>query len=224
MPVAAAWNVSETKVLAETPQAIDLLRHCAFFGPEPIPIKLFDQGLHALGPPLREILSDQLLRVRAIGALRRYGLVRIDNRENTLQVHRILQRLIRDRLNAEERGLIRRDVHLLLAAYDPARPDDHSEWPRYAELLAHAGPSRAVQRAHLMKRHLGTVLWALGDHHTAYDLNRRTLRRMREVFGAEHEETLCLTTPTQPTCASAAISPSAKLNHPAPVNDVRSSW
>lgn len=239
VPVAAAWSLAVARVRDETPYAMDLLRRCAFFGPEPIPMELLNRGQYVLGPPLRDTLRDPVLMSRAIRALGRYALARIDNLHRTLQVHRIIQRVIRVDLTAEESSEMRHEVHLLLAAADPGDPDDFDNWSTYADLLAHAGPSAVVEshepdvrrfvrniarylyvagdystarsfaegalerwavadlgEDHLdvlvMRRHLGTVLWALGDYQAAYELNRRTLDRMREVLGEDNEETLIL--------------------------------
>lgn len=196
VPVAAAWSVSEARVLAETPHAIDLLRRCAFFGPEPIPLALFDDVSRDFSPPLQDILSDPLVKARAIGALRRYGLARIDNRENTLQVHRILQRLIRDGIDPEQWELMRRDVHLLLAAYDPGRPDDAREWPRYAGLLAHAEPSLAVESSQppvrRLVRNLVRYLYAAGDYPSARSYAEATLQRWDPDSGEGDRDVLMM--------------------------------
>ncbi|MGH8351122.1 MAG: FxSxx-COOH system tetratricopeptide repeat protein, partial [Pseudomonas sp.] len=180
VPIAAAWSVSESRVSAETPQALELLRRCAFLGPEPIPLELFDDRSHDLSLGLQEVLRDPLVKARAIGALRRYGLARIDNLEHTIQMHRILQRLIRDGIDPEQWDRMRRDVHLLLAAYDRDHPDDPPEWPRYAGLLAHAEPSRAVRSAEpkvrRLVRNLVRYLYRAGDYPGARSYAEATLQ------------------------------------------------
>ncbi len=59
-------------------------------------------------------------------------------------MHRIIQTLIREDLDDEEKEVARHDVHLLLAAADPDRPDDIDAWPTYDDLLAHVGPSSII--------------------------------------------------------------------------------
>ena len=40
----AAWRLSVSTLEQQMPQAVDLLRCCAFFGPEPIPRDVFRRG------------------------------------------------------------------------------------------------------------------------------------------------------------------------------------
>lgn len=144
LPVAAAWSLSVTRLREQTPYAMELLQRCAFFGPAPIPLDLLDRGRYVLGPPLQETLRDPILMSRAIRALGRYSLARIDNYRRTLEVHRIIQRLIRNELEDEDRSGMRHEVHLLLAASDPGEPGNFENWPKYAELLGHVGPAGIV--------------------------------------------------------------------------------
>ena len=145
VPVAAAWRLSVANLREQAPLALGLLQRCAFFGPAPIPAELFARGHHVLGSPLREALADPLMLSRAIRALGRYSLARVDNGRRTLQVHRIVQTLIREELDAEAQVDIRHEVHLLLATGDPGDPDALDNATKYADLLAHIGPSEVVK-------------------------------------------------------------------------------
>ena len=104
LPVAAAWNLSVVRLREQTPYALELLQCCAFFGPAPIPLHVLERGRYVLTPPLRDTLSDPILIGRSIRALGRYSLVRIDNYRRTIEVHRIVQRLIRDEFDSEARA------------------------------------------------------------------------------------------------------------------------
>ena len=110
------------------PQAVDLLRCCAFFGPEPIPRDVFRLGTQAGGTKIGDLLADPILLARAIRELGRFALVRIDGR--TIQVHRLIQALLRDELDADEQDRYRHEVHLILATGAPKDPDDNRLWPR----------------------------------------------------------------------------------------------
>jgi tetratricopeptide (TPR) repeat protein len=145
VPVAAAWSVSVARLRTQTPDAMELLQFCAFFGPAPIPLEFLELGRFRVDPPLQNTLKDPILLGRAIRALGRYALARIDNHRRTLEVHRIIQRLIRDELDGDTRNRLRHGVHMVLAAADPGDPDDVDNWPKYAELLGHVGPSEVVK-------------------------------------------------------------------------------
>ncbi len=60
LPVAAAWSVSMAKVGEAMPMALEVLRRCAFFGPEPFSRDLLTYGKFVLDPPLRELLASPI--------------------------------------------------------------------------------------------------------------------------------------------------------------------
>ena len=131
----AAWRLSVSTLDRQMPQAVELLRCCAFFGPEPIPRDIFRLGIHTGETKVGDLLADPILLARAIRELARFALVRIDGR--TIQVHRLIQALLRDELTPNEQSRYRHEVHIILAAGAPKDPDDNRVWPRFAELVAH---------------------------------------------------------------------------------------
>ena len=135
MSVTAAWAISVAKVRQQLPQAQELLRCCAFFGPDPIPRDVFRRGTQVTGTQVSDLMADPILLARAIRQLGRYALVTIGGR--TLSVHRLVQALLRDELSEQERARHRHDVHKILAAAITADPADDRQWPRYRELLPH---------------------------------------------------------------------------------------
>lgn len=140
----AAWGLSVAGLGERLPEAVALLRCCAFFGPEPIPRDVFSRPQSGLGKELRDLLGDPIRLTRAIGELGRYALARIDSGARTIQVHRLIQALLRDELPQDEQQRIRTEVHLLLAGYAPAEPDAPGNWRRYDALLGHIGPSEVA--------------------------------------------------------------------------------
>jgi tetratricopeptide (TPR) repeat protein len=139
LSMTAAWKLSVTTLNRLLPQAMELLRCCAFLGPEPIPRDLFRRGTQATETRVSDLLSKPILLARAIRELGRFALVRIDGR--TIQVHRLIQALLRDELDLDEQASYRHEVHLILAAGAPKNPDDNQLWPRYRELVAHMASS-----------------------------------------------------------------------------------
>ncbi|WP_246238472.1 FxSxx-COOH system tetratricopeptide repeat protein, partial [Acrocarpospora corrugata] len=114
LTMTAAWRVSVAFLEDRLPQAISILRCCAFFGPEPIPNDVFRRGNKANVPRLAEILSDPILLNKTWQELSRFALVRSDTVTRTVQVHRLIQALLRDDLNPSEKTGIRDEVHLLM--------------------------------------------------------------------------------------------------------------
>ena len=171
-PVAAAWHLAVARLQSEMPFALELLRRCAFFGPGPIPRDVLQRGGHVLGPPLRQGLNDPIIISRAMRELGRYALARIDSGRRTVEVHRLVQKLLRDELAEADAAAIRHEVHLLLAAANPAEPDEPDSWPGYRELLGHLGPSRVAQCPEPAVRRLmddvTEYLYIIGDYTTCF--------------------------------------------------------
>ncbi|MGD0559751.1 MAG: FxSxx-COOH system tetratricopeptide repeat protein [Streptosporangiaceae bacterium] len=136
LSMTAAWRLSVEKL--RLPQAQELLRCCAFFGPDPIPRDLFRRGAHApVSSALSDLLVNPILLAQAIRELARLALIKIDGRG--VVVHRLIQALIRDELDPVEQGGYRNDVHAILVASSPPDPSDLRQWPAYAELVGHVG-------------------------------------------------------------------------------------
>jgi len=145
VPMTAVWRISVAQLTDAQPGALDLLRSCAFFGPDPIPRDVFRRGIRPTGSRLSQVLGDPILLARAIRDLGRFALATIDPTNRTVQVHRLIQALLRDELNADEKEKFRHEVHLLLAGATPADPNDETQWRRFNELVPHLGPARVTE-------------------------------------------------------------------------------
>ncbi len=119
-----------------------LLRCCAFFGPEPIPRDIFPRGAQALTSPLGDLLADPIRLARAVRELGRFALLRLDGRN--IVIHRLIQALLRDDLTAEDQVRYREQAHLIMTMGAPKHPDDNRQWPRFAELVAHASSTTST--------------------------------------------------------------------------------
>ncbi|MFF0869856.1 FxSxx-COOH system tetratricopeptide repeat protein [Nonomuraea sp. NPDC003560] len=168
----AAWQLSVQAIEERMPEAATVLRCLAFFGPEPIPRDLFrrgnkTQGAARIGP----ILSDPLLLSRAFGELNRFALLKVESAAGTVQVHRLIQALLRDSVDERERGEIRHEVHLLLAGGAPVDPEDTTRWAAFRELLPHFEPSGLADCAEADPRNfcitLVRFLYRVGDYRSA---------------------------------------------------------
>ena len=182
MSMTAAWKLSVQTLARHQPEAVTLLRCCAFFGAEPIPRDLLPRGAQALmESPLGELLADPIKLARAIGELGRFALIKIDGR--TIEIHRLIQALLRDELTAQERDVYRDQAHLVLAMGAPRNPDDNRLWPRYAALVAHAQSSRIEQSRNPAVRRfaldLVRYLYNSGDQESARVFAERFIEAWR---------------------------------------------
>jgi len=141
----AAWQISVARLRQQSPQALELLRCCAFLGPEPIPSEVFKFGSEESQTGVGRLIADPIELSTAISALGRYALIRMDG--PYIAVHRLIQALLRDELDPEDQRRYRQDAHSILAAGAPGTPTDVNTWPKYADLVAHVG-SPATDLAH----------------------------------------------------------------------------
>jgi hypothetical protein len=168
LSMTAACRLSVFTLEQQLPEAVAFLRCCAFFGPGSIPRYLFQRAAQALTSPLAELLADPIRLARAVRELGRFGLVRLD--DGTVEVHRLIQALLRDALSLEDQASYREQAHLILALGAPKEPDDHRLWPRYAELAQHAS-SRSTQ----LERSENTIVRAFAVNIIRYLCNSGAL-------------------------------------------------
>jgi hypothetical protein len=149
IPVAVTWRLAFDRLRAESPAAARLLQLCAFFAPEPIPMALLqnEQMIKSLVP-----FNSQLREPRMIGALiraiARYSLAKVDRGTNSVQVHRLIQAVVRASMETEaDVTKATHEVHLVLAAARPKRGevDDPENWNDCDQIWPHLGPSRAAE-------------------------------------------------------------------------------
>ncbi len=190
----AAWKLSVDALRQQLPQAQELLRCCAFFGPEPIPRSVFHEGAQSTGTKVADVLSDSILLSRAIRELGRFALVTLDGQ--ALAVHRLVQALLRDELTEHERAGYRREVHFILAAAAPKDPDDVRSWSRYRELLPHVNS----ESAQLAQSHEPAVrefalnmmrfLYQSGDYTSCLELTERFIKQWVRDSGKDSPDVL----------------------------------
>ncbi|WP_307800928.1 FxSxx-COOH system tetratricopeptide repeat protein [Actinomadura violacea] len=192
----AAWALSVSSLNEKLPEALDLLRYCAFFGPEPIPRDAFSKALPGLSPQLSKLLKDPIRLGRAIGELGRFALARLDIPARTIQVHRLIQALVRDEMPEAEHERLRHEVHLLLAGYTPETPTDSSNWPRFLNTLGHLEPAGIAQCSDPSVRRLClnmiTYLYSTGDYSSAQSFTESFLEEWAASSGADHEDVVQL--------------------------------
>ncbi|WP_410658842.1 FxSxx-COOH system tetratricopeptide repeat protein [Amycolatopsis sp. lyj-112] len=194
--VAAAWNVSFEELKTRNPAAHQILHICAFFSPEPISRELLTGVSRvSISPELDSALREPMKLARAIRDINRYGLAKIDHGSNTLQLHRLVQLVLRKRVMAPQvHARMQHGAHQLLAALDPNDPESSRHWPRYRELLPHAYAANVLDCDDSWPRqlyiNLMRYLFEYGDHEEASRLGRQARERFTETLGPTHPQTL----------------------------------
>ncbi|MEV0660045.1 FxSxx-COOH system tetratricopeptide repeat protein [Actinomadura luteofluorescens] len=196
MSMTAAWSISVSSLGDQMPEAIDLLRCCAFFGPEPIPRDVFSTTSLTARLGLGNLISDRIRLGKAISELGRYALLKIDLKGRTVQVHRLVQALIREDLTPDEQESIRAEVHQLLVGARPGNPDEVVNWPNFSTLVAHLVPTyvedSVVPNVRALALDMVRYLYQSGDWATAHELIQRFHARWTEVSGGDDPDVLRL--------------------------------
>ncbi|MGI5272775.1 FxSxx-COOH system tetratricopeptide repeat protein [Nonomuraea sp. CA-218870] len=147
LSMTAAWQLSVNEIENRLPEAATMLRCLAFFGPDPIPRAVFRRGSKSGVKLMAPILAKPILMAQAFGELNRFALVKIEKDAGTVQVHRLVQALLRDSVEPDKREEYKHEVHLLLAGGSPGDPEDTANWPDYADLIPHLRPAGVVECA-----------------------------------------------------------------------------
>ncbi|MER8004557.1 FxSxx-COOH system tetratricopeptide repeat protein [Streptomyces sp. NPDC094149] len=199
LPVAAAWNVSLDHLETRSPAALRLLQLCSYFAPDPISRKILSRRESNRDDPFPELnatLSDPMKLARAIREINRYSLARIDHRTNSIEMHRLVQHVLINRMSPQEQDSMRGSAHRLMATADPGTPTDPTSWDRYAELYTHVMASNALRSEQSWTRDLvinvAKYLYHWGEHEVAVDFSESAWKAWLELFGEEDHQTLLM--------------------------------
>jgi cellulose biosynthesis protein BcsQ len=176
--VKATWQVSIDSLRASTPAAARLLEICAHFGPEPIARALLQtdtlrRHLEQLDPRIIDPSSFSTV-FEEIGKL---SLARIDTGDGSVQMHRLVQGVVRDSLDEKQREQTRHLVHQLLVNARErieGEVDEDGNRFRMEQIWPHLIPSQAdcCMEKNVRQLMLDRVryLWRSGDHAAAQSL------------------------------------------------------
>jgi len=187
--IAATWNTSIAAASQQAPLAGPALRMGAYLAPEGSPRSFFSV-LGENSAAGRKRVAD------ALAALHRYSLATVTG--NQIGVHRLLQKVIRDRLVGLEQASAAANAH---NAVQMAMPDDArlpAAWPQWQELVPHVAALARIEAvaalspATLTEMLNRTVVFLLsaGPPGPALDLAAQAVSISAEHLGSEHLATL----------------------------------
>jgi len=193
--LAAATALTAARLADHDPAAADLASLCAFLAPEPIPEDLFTDAAGLLPGELAARAADPLAWRQTLVHMARQSLARVDHRG--LQMHRLTQAILRDRLTPARAAAARRCTEAILAASDPGDPPNPATWARWAQLVPHVlAADLAATDNPALRELVRRVCWYLierGDARTPRDLISNLRQHWRDRLGEDHEHTLMAT-------------------------------
>jgi tetratricopeptide (TPR) repeat protein len=173
--VFAFLHLAMERLRERTPGAAELLELFAFLSSEPLSTTLLRSGRSGgLSERLAEALAEPIGMNRVIRELRRYGLAKVDPSGQTIQVHRLVQVVLREELRADRRERSRSNVQRLLAAANPGFPLERRFWPLYEDIGPHILPAGLVDAADSRGRAVvldhARYLYRVGDYEGSREL------------------------------------------------------
>lgn len=199
LPVAATWNMSLNRLQERSPAAVRLLQILAFCSPGPIAMTLLYGAKAAeILLPLDEELRNRYMLSQVIRDISSLALIRIDQGSQSLQIHRLVQVVIRAQMPAVEQRRAKHEVHLILADARPAQGDldNPADWSAYDLIWSHLEPSHADECADPGTRQLlldwVRYQWKVGEFESGLNLGQRLKQIWARDPGPDHEQTLHL--------------------------------
>ncbi|MEE6263340.1 FxSxx-COOH system tetratricopeptide repeat protein [Plantactinospora sonchi] len=147
------WDQPLQRLRESSPGAYRLLQLASVLAPE-ISLNLLygDEVAKVIAPHDRAVaiqvadrVSKRDIAAALVQRINRLALVKVDLHAQQVQVHRLLQAALRDRMSEDELAAVKHDVHLVLAGSRPSgEVDDPALHPRLRILWPHLDGSEAV--------------------------------------------------------------------------------
>ena len=194
MPVTTTWALSFDKIHQANPFAIELLRLCAFLAPDAIPEEIFSVGAPNLGPALQPVTVDPFKLDVLFKELLKFSLIRRDSATKTLTIHRLVQIVLRDRMDQDmQRQWAERTVKAVHRLFPEV---EFASWSLCQRYLAHAQIAAQLikqwemqfpEAINLLDR-CGHYLYQRAQYTEAEALYRQALEIREHVLGPEHPD------------------------------------
>ena len=194
--VTATIRLALARLKAEDPISARLLWLLAWLAPEPVPLGLMLRDAskaaelgRGVTAALRPFQKDPLAIGDAIIALRRYSLIN-PAEDGMVQVHRLVQAVVRDYMSGRERRRWRVATATLISSAIPEDPRSPEAWPLFRALMPHARARLNLTRDDMLV--MAIYLGSSGQHSAARELARQIVEALTcsVEFGPEDASTL----------------------------------
>jgi MinD-like ATPase involved in chromosome partitioning or flagellar assembly len=184
--VAAAWDPSLNLLRERSPAAMRLLQLCSVMAPNIARDLIYSQGMASILKPYDPSLSEQLVIGRVVREASKLALLKIDSAAGQIQVHRLVQAVVRGRMTPDELAAVHRNVQYLLVASRPSNEVDVPEtWSRYQIVWPHLGPCQAMVSDEEEVRQLSVdrvrYLWVVSDLDRAAEVADTVIGRWEKL-------------------------------------------
>jgi tetratricopeptide (TPR) repeat protein/transposase-like protein/transcriptional regulator with XRE-family HTH domain len=191
--VATTLVVSVQQIEREHPAAAELLRLCAFLHPEAIPEDLFITGISYLGALLAPVVADPYRFDMALAALRSASLVARFPERGDIAIHRLVQVVLQDQMDAAEtRMWCERVVRVVHAAFPGGKEFKHwAQCERYLVQAVACAPlveqaEQALREGSELLFKTGNYLMERGRYREAEPLLAQAISLGERQYGPDH--------------------------------------
>jgi tetratricopeptide (TPR) repeat protein/DNA-binding transcriptional regulator YiaG len=191
-PVSTTFALSYEQVKRMNKAAAELLHFCAFLAPDAIPEELLTDGASESGPLLASVAADPVAFDEALAALRSYSLIHRQAETHTFSIHRLVQAVLKDRMDEATRRLWAERALSAVHRLFP-REMNMDAWPQCKRYLPHAlWCSQFIEGEHLYFLDAEQLLTRTG----IYLKERARYREAEALFQQALEQHAHLQSPT----------------------------
>ena len=142
--VVKAWHLSIDRLERRSAAAVRLLEISSVMAPEISFDLIYSEPMVGMVRDLDPTISEPSMVAKLVTQLDHQALIKVDRGARQIQIHRVFQTIIQERMSAEKLDSSRRNVHSLLVAARPKGDvDDPQRWPGFRLLWPHVRPSQA---------------------------------------------------------------------------------
>jgi tetratricopeptide (TPR) repeat protein len=192
--VTVTFSLAFNELAKRDSTAADLVRICAFLAPDSIPEEVFARGGAAIGEEFAKRVNNPLDFTETVRQAAKFSLLRRDASDRSLDIHRIVQEVLKDEMSVEQRrAWAERAVRAMNAAFPNV--EFHS-WPQCERLLPHSKACAAlIERFSFEFREAAVLLnqtaYYMDDraqYREAAPLFQRALVINEKALGREHPD------------------------------------
>ena len=192
--VTVTFSLAFEQVSKNSAAAADLVRLCAFLAPDAIPEEVFREGAEHLGEELARAAAEPWQFIEAVKEAGRFSLVGRNPADKTLAMHRLVQVVVRDEMDAETRRVwAERAVNALNEAFPWSK---YENWAQCERLRSHGLAAAELvtswrfdsRAAGDLLGKLGSYLYDRGLYEEAEPLYQRSLAISEKALGPDHPE------------------------------------
>ena len=190
--VSTTWELSFQRIKVKSEKALELMNLFAFLAPDDIPINILAEGAEHLPETVSSLVSDPFEFDDTITMLRNYSFIK--RHQNNLSVHRLVQAVVRDRLNTDEMKIWIEAVLCLMNNSFVFDPNEINSWTACSNLLHHVylvvmyaeEYNFAIEVVCELLYKMGWYLNNCGDYARGKDLLNRALELGEKLYGQGH--------------------------------------